>query len=126
MKKPIIIILSAGIVVVSLIWLVDQTFLAKDCRQTAKDYGVQQGSSPTEQKTTTKQKTNQKFKPPVYNFPKKSTGTIRREPSSFTKRQRSPNGLSLSNHPRSNSRSSLNTKKECECRSSQSVRKFND
>ena len=110
MKKPII-ILSAGIVVVSLIWLVYQTFLAKESAPKTADKQqktavAQQGSSPTEQKTTTKQK----FKPPVYDFPKKSTATPRRQLSSFTKRQRSPNGLNFSNHRRSNSRSSLNTK----------------
>ena len=72
MKKPILII-AAGMVAVSLIWLVDKTFLAKESAPKSADKqqkveSVQQGSSPTEQKTTAKPTS----KPPVYDLSKKA------------------------------------------------------
>ncbi len=71
MKKPILII-AAGMVAVSLIWLVDKTFLAKESTPKTADKqqesGVEQQDSPTEQRTTDKPTS----KPPVYDLSNKA------------------------------------------------------
>ena len=72
MKRPILII-AAGVVVISILWLVDKTFLAKESAPETADKqqkveSVQQGSSPTEQKTTAKPT----LKPPVYDLSQKA------------------------------------------------------
>ena len=71
MKKPILII-AAGMVAVSLIWLVDKTFLAKESQtKTAanhQDSEAEGQSSPTEQRTTD----NPTSKPPVYDLSNKA------------------------------------------------------
>ena len=64
MKKPIFII-AAGMVAVSLIWLVDKTFLAKKRAPKTAD---KQQDSPTEQRTTDKPTS----KPPVYDLTNKA------------------------------------------------------
>ncbi len=71
MKKPILII-AGGMVAVSLIWLVDKTFLAKESQPKTADKqqesAVEGQSSPTEQRTTD----NPTSKPPVYDLSDKA------------------------------------------------------
>ena len=72
MKRPIL-ILSAGVVVIALLLLVNEKWIKENSApQTAdnqqKVESVQQGSSPTEQKTTDKPTS----KPPVYDLSKKA------------------------------------------------------
>ena len=71
MKKPIFII-AAGMVAVSLIWLVDKTFLAKESTPQTAD--KQQESASEEQGSTTEQRTTDKptSKPPVYDLSNKT------------------------------------------------------
>ena len=71
MKKPIFII-AAGMIAVSLIWLVDKTFLAKETAPKTAD--KQQESASEGQGSTTEQRTTDKptSKPPVYDLSNKA------------------------------------------------------
>lgn len=75
MKKPILII-AAGMIAVSLIWLVDETFLTQTIAPKTADKqqesGLERQGSPTKQKTTDKLNVKPKFKPPVYDLSKKA------------------------------------------------------
>ena len=75
MKKPILII-AAGMIAVSLIWLVDETFLTQTIAPKTADKqqesALERQGSPTEQKTTDKLKVKPKFEPLVYDLSKKS------------------------------------------------------
>ena len=71
MKKPILII-AAGMVAVSLIWLVDKTFLAKErapkTAEKQQESAVERQGSPSEKKKTDKPTS----KPPVYDLSNKA------------------------------------------------------
>ena len=70
--KKLILIIAAGMVAVSLIWLVDKTFLAKESQPKTAD--KQQDSAVARQGLPTAQKITDKppSKPPVYDVSQKA------------------------------------------------------